>query len=369
MTIRLAIPSIEEDDLAAVREVLVSGFLVQGARVAAFERAVAEHVGSAHAVAVSNCTAALYLSLVALGVQAGDKVAVASYSWPATANVIALVGAEPVFVDIERETFNIDPNLLAAVLRRERVKAVLPVHTFGGMANMPAIMELAARHGAAVVEDAACALSAELGGRRAGTWGAMGCFSFHPRKAITTGEGGIVTTDDAALARRLRILRNHGQDPDAATPDFVEPGHNMRLTEFQAALGLTQMGKLERIVASRRQQAGRYDALLEGSGIRAPRALAGSRHVYQSYVVLVPPEAAARRNEVIAALRADGIETTIGTYHIPLTRYFRERWQYAAGRFPYTDDVAERAISLPLFERLTEGEQALIVSRLTSLVG
>lgn len=362
MTIRLAIPSIEEDDLAAVREVLASGFLVQGAKVAAFERAVAGYVGTEHAVAVSNCTAALYLSLLALDIKLGDKVAVASYSWPATANVIALVGAEPVFVDIDRDTFNIDPAALADILHRERIKAVLPVHAFGGMADMPAILEVASQHGVPVVEDAACALGAEMKGKQAGTWGTLGCFSFHPRKAITTGEGGIVTTNDAALARRLRILRNHGQDPDAAAPDFVEPGHNMRLTEFQAALGLTQMVKLDRIIASRRLQASRYDALLASSGIRPPSALPGSRHVYQSYVALVPASAASRRNDIIAAMRQEGIETTIGTYHIPLTRFYRERSHYAPGHFPCTDDIGQRAISLPLFERLSEEEQGQVVN-------
>ena len=366
--IRLAIPSIEEDDLQAVREALASGFLVQGPRVAAFEQTVADYVGTKHAVAVSNCTAALLLALMAIEVGPGDSVAVTTYSWPATANVIALCGAEPVFVEIEPGTFNMDPKALAETMQRTTVKAILPVHTFGGMADMSKITKVAEQYGVPVIEDAACALGAEIEGRRAGTWGLMGCFSFHPRKAITTGEGGIVTTDDASLVLRLRMLRNHGLDPEAPTPDFVLPGHNMRMTEFQAALGSTQMQKVERIIASRRSQAARYDKLFEPTEIVPPDALPGSRHVYQSYVALLPQKVSPRRPEIIAALKAQGIETTIGTYHLPLTTYFRNRGGYSTGDFPVTDDVAARAISLPLFEALTSQQQEQVATELLQLV-
>ncbi|HEX8686992.1 MAG TPA: DegT/DnrJ/EryC1/StrS aminotransferase family protein, partial [Pyrinomonadaceae bacterium] len=263
--IRLAVPSIGEEDLAAVREALASGYLVQGARVAAFEEAVAVYVGARHAVAVSNCTSALLLALMALGVGPGDRVGVTTYSWPATANVIALCGAEPVFVEIDAATYNMDPGRLEEALACHELKAVLPVHAFGLLADMPAIMGLADRYGLAVVEDAACALGAAADGRQAGAWGALGCFSFHPRKAVTTGEGGVVTTDDDAAARRLRALRNHGLDPAAPGPDFILPGFNNRMTEMQGALGLTQMTKLDRIVAARRRAAARYDQLFEGS--------------------------------------------------------------------------------------------------------
>lgn len=366
--IRLAVPSIEEDDLAAVREALASGQLVQGPRVLAFEQAIADYIGTEYAVAVSNCTAALLLALISLDVGPGDKVAVTAFSWPATANVIVLCGAEPIFIDIEPETYNMDPSALEQALASKTVKAVLPVHTFGGMADMSRILEIAKRQGAAVIEDAACAFGAELDGKRAGTFGAMGCFSFHPRKAVTTGEGGVITTDDPALARRLRILRNHGQDPDAFTPDFVSPGYNMRLTEFQAALGLTQIKKVDRITEKRRLQAAHYDELIGGGRIRPPRKLYNSRHVYQSYVALLPSEAAARRTSMITALRERGIETTIGTYHIPMTTYFRGRGAFRSGDFPVTDDVSARAISLPMFEKLTMEDQQKVVSTLEELL-
>lgn len=366
--IRLAVPSIDANDLRAVTEVLECGFLVQGPRVAQFEREVAAYVGTEHAVAVANCTAALHLALLALDVGPGDRVAVTTYSWPATANVIALCGAEPVFVDVEPATGNMDPALLERALAAAPVKAVLPVHAFGGMADMPRILQAAARHGVPVVEDAACALGTELDGRRAGAWGVMGCFSFHPRKAVTTGEGGMITTGDAGLARRLRMLRNHGQDPDAASPDFVIPGYNVRLTEFQAALGSAQMRKLDRLVASRVAQAAVYDELFAGTPVTPPGRLPGSRHVYQSYAALLPADAAPRRAAIIAALREQGIETTIGTYHMPMTTYFRTRGGYAAGDFPATDDVAARAISLPLYEALTRQDQAQVVKGLLSLL-
>jgi perosamine synthetase len=370
--IRLTIPSIEEDDLQAVRAALESGYLVQGARVAAFEQAIAEHIGARYAVAVSNCTAALHLGLLALGVRPGDLVIVTAYSWPATANVIELCGAQPVFVDIRPHTFNLDPDGLEAALGRlmavastaQRVKAILPVHTFGQVADMPAIMALAGRYGVPVIEDAACALGATLDGRQAGTWSALGCFSFHPRKAITTGEGGLVSTEDAELARRLRALRNHGQDPDAPAPEFIMPGFNYRMTEFQAALGLTQMTKLERVIAARRRLAARYDELLAGSAVQAPIIGAGSQPVYQSYVVLLPEQRAADRPNLIRRLREHGIETTIGTWHMPMTTYFRTRYGYQAGDFPVTDQIFARSLTLPLYEGLSVDDQQQVVDTL-----
>lgn len=367
--IRLAIPTIEEDDIQAVVDVLRSGFLVQGPAVKQFEDTFARYVGTKHAVAVHNCTCALWLSLLALNIGTGDKVAVCTYSWPATANVIRATGADPVFVEIERETFNMDPAALRAVLSADPgIKAVMPVHTFGGSADIAAIVAVADAAGVPVIEDAACALGTEQGGKRAGAFGRAGCFSFHPRKAVTTGEGGMVTTDDDALARTIRMLRNHGQDPDAARPDFVMAGHNLRMTEFQGALGVTQMKKLERIIAARIGGARRYDALFEGTSIRPPRALGSSRHVYQSYVVLLPNGMRGKRDAVIAAMREAGIETTLGTYHMPLIRYYREWGGFKAGEFPVTDDVAERALTLPLYEHLSEQLQRQIVTTLLGII-
>jgi perosamine synthetase len=367
--IRLTIPSIEQDDLDAVSEVLRSGYLIQGPRVARFEEGIAAYVGADHAVAVANGTAALQLALLSLGVGQGDRVAVATYSWPATANVIVLCGAEPVFVDIDPATYNMCPDALRRALSDKPVKAVLPVHTFGGMADIREICRVSQELGVRVVEDAACALGASQDGRMAGSWGTLGCFSFHPRKAITTGEGGMVTTNDAALARKIRVLRNHGREHDGLNPDFIVAGFNLRMTEFQAALGSSQLNKLERIIASRRGAAARYDTLLTGSGVCPPGALPGTRHVYQSYAALLPATAAARQTEIISGLRNAGIEATIGTHHIPLIKYFRERGGFKPGDFPRTDEIAGRAISLPLYESISETDQQAVVKALTAQCG
>jgi dTDP-4-amino-4,6-dideoxygalactose transaminase len=364
--IRLAVPDIDDSDVEAVAEVLRSGYLVQGTHVRTFEERIAGITGARHAVAVSSGTAALHLALLALDIGAGDEVAVASYSWPATANVVALVGATAVFVDVDPQTGNIAPDALAAALRqRPAVRAVLPVHVFGCMADMEAVTQIAARHGAAVIEDAACALGAASKGRAAGTWGRLGCFSFHPRKAVTTGEGGAVTTDDSVVADRLRALRNHGLDPNAATPDFVMPGLNYRMTDFQGALGTVQLGKLDRIIERRRELGASYRCLLESTGIQAPAPPEISAHVFQSYVVRLPSEAAQHRDGIITWLRANDIEATIGTHHLPLTTYWRRVAGFKPGDFPGTDDVAARAITLPLHTRLTKDEQSEVVAALT----
>lgn len=374
--IRLTIPSIDEDDLQAVREVLASGNLVQGKKVAAFEQIVADYVGTKYAVAVSNCTAALHLSLLALDVRPGDLVLVTAYSWLSTANVIELCSAQPVFIDISPESFNMDSDCLKKVLERlmgagdtdRRIKTILPVHTFGQMADMPAILELAELYNIPVIEDAACAMGATLHGRPAGAWGVIGCFSFHPRKAITTGEGGIITTNDSALACRLRALRNHGLDPDASSPDFIMPGFNYRMTEFQAALGMTQMNKLDRVIAARRDLASFYDELLEGTPLQSPVISEGSNLVYQSYVVLLPEDLATERDTIIERLKENGIETTIGTYNMPMTSYFGSRYGYQTGDFSVADRVFARSLALPLYEGLKEEDQDVVVQQLLKAI-
>jgi perosamine synthetase len=364
--IRLAVPDVDEADIAAAAAVLRTGFLVQGAEVRRFEEAIAARVARPHAAVVSNGTAALHLALQALGVGPGSVVAVAAYSWPATANAVVLCGALPVFVDVDARTGNMCPDALTTVLRdHPEARAVLPVHTFGRMADMPRLAAVAAAHGARVLEDAACALGAAISGRPAGAWGDAACFSFHPRKTITTGEGGAVTTGDARVDWQVRTLRNHGLDPNAATPDFVLAGYNLRLTEFQAALGSSQLARLDALIALRRGHAARYDALLADGPVTAPPpAEERESHVFQSYVVTLPREVAPRRPELLAHLRAAGVEATIGTYHMPLIRYYRERFGFAPGDFPATDDVSARALTLPLHRQLSADQQAQVVAAL-----
>lgn len=374
--IRLNIPSIEDDDLQAVQRTLATGYLVQGPGVRAFEQSVASYVGTQYAVAVSSCTAALHISLLSLDIGPGDLVIVTAYSWLSTANVIELCGAQPVFVDIRPDTFAIDPDCLEATMKRlmsatdtaHRVKAILPVHTFGQIANMPPILKLAQDYNLPVIEDAACALGATLHGCQAGNWGVSGCFSFHPRKAITTGEGGIITTNDAALARSLRALRNHGQDPDSPTPDFIMPGFNYRMTEFQAALGSVQLTKLNRIIDARRQRAAHYDTLIEGTPLERPLTYDGSQPVYQSYVVLLPESISSTRQALIKRLMEQGIKTTIGTWHMPMATYFRNRYGYRPGDFPVTDQIFARSLTLPLSENMPFEDQKTVINCILSTI-
>jgi perosamine synthetase len=368
--IRLTVPSIGDDDLLAVQNVLRTGFLVQGERVAQFEKALAQYVGVKRAVAVSNCTAALHLALLALNIGPGDLVLVTTYSWIATANVIELCGAQPIFVDIEPDSFNMDPRRLQETIEQvnqveslaRRMKAILPVHAFGQMANMLAIQRIADSHSLPIIEDAACALGADLNGKQAGGWGIMGCFSFHPRKAITTGEGGMITTDDEEIANKLQALRNHGQSP--LSKEFIMLGYNYRLTEFQAALGLTQLNKLGRIIEARRRMAALYTSLFADTAVQSPVIMEGGNPVYQSYVVLLPERAAAKRDKIIQQMRSEGVETTIGTIHMPLTDCFRTKYRFQPGDFPVTDAVSQRALTLPLYETITEEDVHLVAETL-----
>jgi len=369
--IRLAEPEIPEDALRAVREVLTSGWLVQGKHVAAFEDAVVDLVGIEHAVAVSSGTSALHIALLAMGVEPGDVVAVSAYSYVASANVIELCGARPLFVDVDPRTFNMEPAALETVLQDRDtsppVKAVIVVHAFGQMADMDAIGEIAARHGVPIVEDAACALGATWSGSPPGAHTHLACFSFHPRKAITTGEGGMIATRDVRLADTSRALRNHGLDPNASQPDFVLPGFNYRMTEFQAVLGSAALQQLPDSIITRRAAAAVYDQLLADI-VEVPFNPAESGHVYQSYVTLLPAELAARRPEVIAGLREHDIESTIGTWAIPTTTYYRQRYGYDEDSYPVTSEVFARSLSLPLHDKVTTQDQQQVASALRTVL-
>ncbi len=359
--IRLACPPVDERDLAAVSAVLRSGWLVQGPEVKAFEAETARVAGVAHGVAVANGTAALHLALLAMGIGPGDEVAVPAYSWPATANTVVLCGGTPVFVDIEPGSFGMDPRHLDEVLGTQRaIRAVLPVHPFGGFSDIAAIRKVADAHRVPILEDAACALGARLDGRPAGSWGGAACFSFHARKLITTGEGGMVVTDDPALADRVRSLRNHGLDPNSTEPDFVLAGFNCRMTEFQGALGRRQLAKLPELIAAHQRVMGWYTELLDGLPVALPRAPEPAAHTYQAYVVLLPGPAAPGRRQLIARLRTAGVEATIGTHHIPLTTCYRRLGGYAPGDFPVTDDLAARALALPMHHALSRDDAVVV---------
>jgi perosamine synthetase len=367
--IPLARPDLGPTELSAVTEVLSSGSLVQGPVVARFESVVADYLGVAQAVAVTNCTAALHLSLLSVGIGPGDVVVVPTYSWLSTANVVELVGATPRFVDIDPTSMNLSAAALADALGNgPPPAAVVFVHTFGNTAGVGEVLRIVRAAGVPLLEDAACAYGALTPAGPAGTLGFAGCFSFHPRKALTTGEGGMVVTGDADLARQVRILRNHGLDPDAPAPDFVAAGFNCRMTEFQAALGLVQHERLGELLAQRRRVAAVYDGLLKDTDVQTPVETGPDSHVYQSYVVQLPARCGGRVAEVVAGLRSRGIETTIGTWHMPLTRHFRQRYGFTRGDFPATDEVFDRALSLPMPPDLSTSDQERVVAELLAVI-
>jgi dTDP-4-amino-4,6-dideoxygalactose transaminase len=346
--IRLAVPEIGEVEIQAVASVLRTGFLVQGPVVQAFEERMAAAVGTAHAVAVSSGTAALHLALLGLDVGPGDEVVVPGFTHPATANVVERTGARPVLVDIDLETFNVQPEAMRRAIG-PRTKAIMPVHLFGVPAEMDRIVAGLPR-GVNVVEDAACALGSTYGGRKCGTLGRVACFSFHPRKVITTGEGGLLTTDDAALAERLRRLRNHGQVVENGRGRFLEAGLNYRMTDFQAALGLAQMDRLPAILARRASVVRAYVAALgDVPGVTTPRVPAGAEVGWQSFVVLL--REGIDRDAVQARLREDGIETTLGTYALAAQPHYQ-----AHSPLPSSLAAQQRSLSLPLHPRLSDAD-------------
>ena len=340
--IRLARPDVGEAELAAVAEVLADGQLTMGPRVEAFEALVARACEVEHAVAVSSGTAALHLALLALGIGPGDEVVVPAYTFPATANAVELCGARAVLADVDPETMLVDPARVYDALT-PRTRAVLVVHLFGRPADWEAL-QTAVPAEVALVEDAAGALGARRRGVACGSLGALGCLSFHPRKIVTTGEGGAVTTSIGEYADAVRRLRHHGIVAGAAF-DIPEPGLNYRLADVLCALGIPQLERLERLLAARERVAGLYAERLEHL-VGVPSAEEGDRHGWQAYVVRLD-----RRDEALAALRAAGIEAQIGTWALHRLSAYRDR-----GSFPGADAAFERALALPLATSMGEAE-------------
>ncbi|CAN7683870.1 DegT/DnrJ/EryC1/StrS family aminotransferase [Variovorax sp. LjRoot290] len=317
--LRLSIPNLPQEAIDRTVAVLRSGQLVHGAEGEAFEAELAQHLGARHAVLVSSGTAALHLALMALGIGAGDSVLVPNFTFPATGNVVKLVGAQPVLVDVDPSSYCITPASASAALGRwrsrrdgTRLRAVIPVHEFGHPADMVELSAWAEKEGLVVIEDAACAIGAQSGGRPVGTFGAVGCFSLHPRKTLTTGEGGLLISDSGDLVRRLRRLRSHGMERTSAGMVFHEAGYNYRLTNLQSALGRAQLPHLGDWIAARRELATSYHEALQSfaaSGyLIRPASCEG--HSWQTYMVVLADWL--DRAAVIKALAADGIEGNLG---------------------------------------------------------
>ncbi len=374
--IPIALPATGAEEWQARRAPLADGWLTQGPRVAAFERAFAARHRVPHALAASSCTTALHLILAALEIGPGDEVILPAYTWVSTANVVLYCGATPVFADVDRATCNLDP---AAVRARvtPRTRAVIAVHLFGLCADMDALA--AAAPGIPLIEDAACAAGASCRDRPAGSMGRAAAFSFHPRKTITTGEGGMVTTHDAALAERIGCLRSHGASVSEeqrhlgarphVLPDFNVLGFNYRMTDLQGAVGLVQLGKLDRYIAERSRWADYYAAeLARVPWLRTPRVPDGYAHGWQSYVCHVDERKAPRpRNEIMDALHEAGVSTRPGTHAVHMLGLYRDRFGLAPDDFPAARDCDRQAMALPLHNRMSPEDYRHVVSSLQRL--
>jgi perosamine synthetase len=369
--IPLAKPCFDETEERLVCEVLRSGWVSQGPRVAELEERFARTVGAAEAVAVTSCTSGMFLVLHALGIGPGDEVIVPSLSFIASANAIVHAGAAPTFVDVEPRTYNVDPALLAAAVTA-RTRAILVVHQLGLPCDLDAVTAVARAYGLAIVEDAACAAGATYRGRPVGSSEHTAVFSFHSRKVIVSGEGGIVTTNDAALAERLRRLRHQGMsisDLERARADRViietypEVGWNSRMPDLVAAVALGQLGKLERFVATRRTLAARYAELFAGvPAIEPPWAPAWATHTYQSYIVRVRDVTEATRNRLLDALHHRGVSARRGLMAAHLEPCHRAA--RVAAPLPHTEAAQAQTMVLPMYQELDEDDQRYVVAQL-----
>ena len=370
----LTFPKFDANELMLLKECLDSKWVTQGPMTERLEACMREKHQAQYALATTSCTAALHLSMLALGIGPGDEVLVPAFTWVTSAHCAEYVGARAVFVDVTQETFNIDPGLLESAIT-PRTRAIVAVHLFGLAAEMDRIREIAQRHELAIVEDAACAIGTTYYGKPVGTLGDVGCFSFHPRKIITTGEGGMLTCNDELLATRIRSLRNHGatgmstDDDEPAGPwtmaTFNTLGFNLRLSDIQAAVGVAQFGKLDALLEERRARAVRYTESLDGVGdVQLPVAGDCAGHSYQSYVIRVREGGRARRNKIMGSLVNEGIATRPGTHAVHSLGYYINKYGISPRDFPVAEDCAGTTITLPLFPGYTDEQQDFVIASL-----
>ncbi len=363
--IPLASPDIRPEDIQEVVSVLESGMLVQGARVADLEKNCGEFIGNENMVAVSNGTATMHLALVALGIGPGDEVIVPAFSYIATANVVELVGATPIFVDIDLPTFNIDTSKIERAIT-PRTKAIIPVHEFGLACDIETVIKLARKHNLFVIEDAACALGASQNGQKTGTFGDFGSFSLHPRKAISSGEGGLLACANPALAKRIQILRNHGVEMKNGKMEFVEAGFNYRMTDFQAALVDSQLKRLSKTLRYKDELAQQYQTEINHPKIILPVVPEGMIHTWQTFHVLV--DASINRDQLIQHLREKGIGTNYGAQCIPEQEYYQNKYHLdCKTNYPNALFAYEQGLALPLYEKLTKKDISYIAHEINKL--
>lgn len=374
--IQISLPSLGEDEWQALREPLFSGWVTQGPKVKAFEQLFAERHGVKHALAVSNCTTALHLALLAAGVGEGDEVLVPAFTWVATANAVLYCNATPVFVDVDPVTFNINPAKIAEKLTA-KTKAIIPVHLFGLCADMDAI-RLAAP-GLKIVEDGACAAGAAYKGVAAGALGDLGCFSFHPRKSVTTGEGGMITTNDDALAHYVDVLRNHGASVSEEQrhkgprpyilPEFEVMGFNYRMTDLQGAVGTVQLKKLDQFIDERAKWAAWYNSAFKDiAWIRTPQYSSDYKHGWQSYVLFIDEKTAPmKRNDIMEFLQQRGIATRPGTHAVHMLKYYAEKYNISPGDYPGAQAANDYSMSIPLHNRMSSEDYLYVAEAIRSI--
>jgi perosamine synthetase len=373
----------DETDFALIQEPLKSGWVVQGKFVKQFEDLFSALTKSPHSVAASSCTTAMHIAVAALGLKPGDEVLVPAFTWIATPNCVEYMGAKPVFVDVDLRTFNIDVDQIERYIT-PRTKGIIPVHLFGLAADMSPILEIARKHRLWVLEDAACGFDTWYKGSHVGTFGEVGAFSFHPRKAITTGEGGMLTTESAKLASLARTLRDHGagrsdldrhhQQYSFLLAEYHHLGFNFRMTDIQGALGVAQMKKAATIMSGRRAAAARYDRILSDTAwLQLPYKHPDYVHGYQSYVCLFQPETPDlsncerlfdRRNAIMGALEERGIITRQGTHAPPHLHYYAEKYGIKPADYPNAYLAERLSITLPLFYGMTEDESEAVTGNL-----
>jgi perosamine synthetase len=374
--IPISLPSMGQEEWEATKEPIFSGWITQGPKVAEFEKLFAQRHKVKHALAVSNCTTALHLALVALDVKPGDEVIVPAFTWVSTANVIMYCGATPVFIDVDTATFNIDVTQLKSKIT-SKTKAVIPVHLFGLCANIDEIKKIAPD--LKIVEDGACAAGAGIEDRPAGSLGDIGCFSFHPRKSVTTGEGGMLTTNDDKLAERLNMLRNHGASISEEQrhkgpkpyilPEFDMVGFNYRMTDIQGAVGVVQIKKLDTFIDERQKWADYFTKEISTiAWLKTPFIPKGYKHGWQSYVLFVDEtKSPMKRNDLMELLQQKGISTRPGTHAVHMLGFYAKTFNIKPKDFPGAFAANEYSMSIPLHNKMVKEDFEYIVNVLKSI--
>lgn len=364
--IPLAKPNILPQDIDLVSEVLRSGMLVQGKYVTELENSFVTLTQANYASALSNGTATLHLALIALGIKAGDEVIVPAFSYIATANVVELVGAKPIFVDIDLQTFNIDVTKIEAVIT-QKTKAIIPVHEFGLACDIEAIMILAKKYHLFVIEDAACALGAFYKNKHVGSFGDFGSFSLHPRKAISSGEGGVLITNNDLYDKKIKILRNHGTEIIDGKMDFTEFGYNYRMTDFQAALVVSQLGRLQKSIIYKNELADIYFSEIKSDKIQLPFIPDYTTHTWQTYHVII--DESIDRDNLINQLKEKNIGVNYGAQCMPYMKVYQKKYGYNCEKlFPNALKAFKQGLALPIYDLVTQEQIKYIITTLNNLV-